>query len=278
LKVGLALGGGSARGVAHIGVIDALVEEGIPIDIVAGTSIGAMVGAGFAAGKHEELKEFALSLDKWKLLTFFDPSNPFSGLVEGKKVTDYFGEKVGYSNIEDLPLRFAAVCCDYATGERVVLDHGPIVRSVRASMSVPGLFTPARVGGKVLIDGGVVEPVPVRTARELGADVVIAVDLNTYVLDRRSKNGKGSFGKLLESRLFFRDKEIPDVFSLMMDSLYIMQRSLSQLRLKEDRPEVIISPKIGDVGFMDYNMAPDVIRMGREQTLAMIDRIRKAIS
>ena len=159
-KVGLALGSGSARGWAHIGVIQALTDAGIPVDYVAGTSVGAVVGAVYASGKIDSLEDVVLQLD-WKKIAFFlDVVFPKSGLIDGNRVADFIRSLVEENDIEDLPLPFCAVSTDLATGNEVVIKDGDIIEAVRASISVPGIFTPVRKDDMTLVDGGLVNPVP----------------------------------------------------------------------------------------------------------------------
>ena len=184
-KIGLALGSGSARGWAHIGVIRALAEAGIRIDCVAGTSIGALVAAVYASGNIDSLEEVVLQID-WKQIAYsLDVVFPKSGLIDGKKVAAFIRSQVKQINIEDLPLPFRAVSTDLATGSEVVIKQGDIIEAVRASISVPGIFTPVKKGGTILVDGGLVNPVPVSVVREMGADFVIAVDLNHDIVAKK---------------------------------------------------------------------------------------------
>ena len=177
-KIGLALGSGSARGLAHIGVTRALKDAGIHVDYVAGTSIGAAIGAVYASGKLDSLQDAYLAMDWKKIAYFFDVVFPKSGIIDGKKVADFMRDYVHSENIEDLPLPFKAVATELNSGEEVVLETGDVIEAVRASISVPGMFTPVRRDGRVLVDGGLVNPVPVNVARAMGADIVIAVDIN----------------------------------------------------------------------------------------------------
>ena len=272
MKIGLALGGGSARGLAHIGIIDALLESGIRISAVAGTSIGSLVGAGLASGKYDRIRDYALSLNvRRAIFGICDPSFPFTGLMEGRKATEMFTEMLEVENIEDMPIPYCAVCCDHGTGERVVLDRGPVKNAIKASISIPGLFEPLELDGRILLDGGIVEPVPVRAARELGAEFVIAVDLNHYVLDRPPEDRRSIIRGL--DTLRGRHNRTPDIFRMMMDGLFIMERNLSLRTLKEDPPDILLRPRIGDIGFLDYNRAKDAIVRGRECALEKMDEI-----
>ena len=176
-KIGLALGSGSARGFSHIGIIRVLVQEGIPVDCIAGTSIGAVVGAFYASATLQDYEVFLKSLDWKKVTSLLDPLFPVSGLLGGKRIEKFLASLLHDRTIEDFSLPFAAVAADVVTGEEVVLTQGNAVKAVRASMSLPGIFTPVFLQDRFLVDGGVVSPVPVHAARMLGADVVIAVNL-----------------------------------------------------------------------------------------------------
>ena len=184
--VGLALGSGSARGLAHIGVIHALQDAGIKVDMVAGTSIGALIGSVFAAGKLDAIERDYLTFDWKKIAYFFDMVFPRSGLIDGSKVADFILNYIHTESIENLPLPFQAVATDIGNGEEIILDHGDIVEAVRASISAPGIFTPVRIGNRILVDGGLVNPVPVSVVKSMGAELVIAVDLNHDIVMGKS--------------------------------------------------------------------------------------------
>ncbi len=188
-KIGLALGSGGARGWAHIGVIEALEEAGFPVQCVAGTSMGALVGGAFASGRVQSLKEVALRLD-WKqaIYYFLEVTFPRSGLIDGLKIASFVRQNVGKTNIQTLPMPFATVATDVLTGQEVVIDKGDMIDAIRASISIPGIFTPVSRDGAILVDGGLVNPVPVSVARRLGADVVIAVDLNYGAVGDRDRS------------------------------------------------------------------------------------------
>ena len=187
IKVGLALGSGSARGWAHIGAIEAIEEAGIPIHYVAGTSIGAFVGAVYATGDLASLKEFALQMDWKKVLSYFDVVFPKSGFMDGKKVHELFSIHTDAKTFEDFKIPVKMIATDLKTGKKVVIDSGNIIEGIRASISVPGVFTPVKQGDKWLVDGGLVDPVPVTAVRNMGANFVIAVDLNSDLINRNYK-------------------------------------------------------------------------------------------
>ena len=189
--VALVLGSGSSRGWAHIGAIEALVNEGIPIDFISGCSVGSYVGAIYASGSLASLKDFVLSMDGKKVFSYFDVVFPRSGLLDGtKKVAELFSMHTAVQHFSELNIPVMMVATDLQRGEKVVLRSGNLLQALRATMSVPGLFAPARFKGRWLVDGGIVDPVPVGVARATEADVVIAVDLNSGITSRRMKTPK----------------------------------------------------------------------------------------
>jgi NTE family protein len=180
-KIGLALGSGSARGVSHIGVIRGLQEAKIKIDVICGSSIGSLVGGAFAAGKLDIMEEIIRGLSWSDFLQFMELPLPRSGLIDGDKIADYMRDKLSDVNIEDLPIPFGAVATDLTSGQEVWLQKGSLINAVRASISMPGMFTPLKRDGMLLADGGLVNPVPVSLCRALGAQIVIGVNPNTDV-------------------------------------------------------------------------------------------------
>lgn len=188
-RIGIALGSGSARGWAHIGVLQALIEMGVKPDIVAGTSAGALVGACYAAGKLDLLEQWALSLD-WKELVGMLDVRLTGGLIEGRKLFRFFEQHMDGLRISDLQLPFAAVCTDLESGRELWLRTGLVIDAVRASISLPGVFRPYRTANnRFLVDGGLVNPVPISLARAMGADIVIAVNLNAEIVGKHLRNG-----------------------------------------------------------------------------------------
>ena len=178
LKIGLALGSGAARGLAHIGVLKVLEENKIPIDLIAGTSIGALVGGAYAVGMSvDEMERIAMEVDWKRLGRLMDFVIPRAGFINGKKVKTFIKTLVKNKKIEELKIPFAAVATDIYTGEEVVIQQGLIVEAIRASASIPGIFTPVRNGGKILVDGGLVNPIPISVVKKMGADIIIAVNV-----------------------------------------------------------------------------------------------------
>ena len=191
-KIGLALGGGGPRGLAHIGVLKVIEENGIPIDCVAGASMGALIGAVYAAGvETERLEEIALNMDLKQTALMLAPTIARSGLIEGGRVREFIKSFVGDANIEELKIPFAAVATDINTGEEMVIDRGSVAEAVRASISVPGIFTPVRLGERFLVDGGLVNPVPISVVREMGAEAVMAVNVMVSVERNAQRIGIG---------------------------------------------------------------------------------------
>ncbi len=299
-KIGLALGSGSARGWAHIGVIKALTEAGIHVDYVAGTSVGAVVGAVYASGRIDSFKDVVLQLD-WKKIAFFlDVVFPKSGLIDGNRIAEFIRSHVGEKNIEDLSLPFCAVSTDLATGNEVVFQDGDIIEAVRASISVPGVFTPVRKSGAILVDGGLVNPVPVSVVREMGADLVIAVDLNHDIIDKKglkkasitnssalahnpgTMQGLTKGSKILDAlnnrletldlaalthiRQWMARDPMPNIFEVLMTSINIMETQITATRLKADPPEALIQPHLGHIRFLEFNRAEEAIVAGYEET------------
>lgn len=300
-KVGLALGSGSARGLAHVGVIRAIADAGIEVDVIAGSSMGALIGAIHAAGKLDELEASFRTFDWRKTASFFDVVLPKSGLLDGAKVSALVREHIPTETFEMLATPFAAVATDIVSGEEVVIRSGDVIEAVRASISVPGIFTPVRSNGHILVDGGLSNPVPVSAARALGADIVIAVDLNHGIIagknmkpmrgaaDSANDNAAGIFSRWagdyrqlmrdLKQRLLagnepasaqFRKwmspEPMPSIFEVLLASINIMETRLSDTRLSLDRPDVIIQPPLGHIRFLEFGRAEEIIAIGYEHT------------
>jgi NTE family protein len=303
-KIGLALGSGSARGWAHIGVIESLTEAGIKIDCIAGTSIGALVGAVFASGKIDKLKEIILQLDWKQILSFFDIVFPKSGLIDGKKVSDFIRKHIQEKSFVELSIPFCAVSTDLSTGQEVIIDEGDVIEAVRASISVPGIFTPVKKDDIILVDGGLVNPVPVNVVRDMGADFVIAVDLNHDIIEKKrsikrlpSSGGintsareashdikiKNRILKALNEKLETIDlpaltqikrwmsrDPMPNIFEVLLGAINIMEVQITTARLKIDPPDLLIQPKLGHIRFLEFNRAQEAIDRGYQETMKKI--------
>ena len=303
-RIGLALGSGSARGWSHIGVIEALGEAGIVPDIIAGCSIGSLVGAAYAMGKLTELKAFALSLTWREIAKLMDVRLSSGGLVEGGEVVALL-RSLGISGaIETARVPYAAVATDLRSGREQWMREGPIETAVRASISLPGIFSPAQRDGHFLVDGGLVNPVPVSAARALGADVVIAVNLNGDLVGRygftpkagieaQQTSAAGStpefISRLVEGmpallkmpaatllpKLVPQASETPGYFDVLMNSINIMQDQITRARMAGEPPHVALVPRLESVKMLEFNRAAEAIAEGRacvEQALPYIKR------
>ncbi len=298
-KVGLVLGSGSSRGWAHIGAIEALQDNGIPIHMVAGSSVGAFVGAVFASGGLENLKDYVLEMDGESMFSFSDLSLLRSGLLDGdKKLRELFcmhTEKKEFSELE-LPLKVVAV--DMDSGGPVVLDSGDLITALRASMSYPGLFAPVNYKGRWLIDGGVVDPVPVGVARAMGSDIVIAVNLDSRLVSRKRhrKASAGSpikeepvgseFLKNLASHYEAAEKMIRERFDagkktkppgarqVINASIEIMQERITRVNFAVTPPDILITPRLGDLKMLDYDQVSHSIEEGYIATRNKVNDIK----
>jgi NTE family protein len=288
-KLGLALGGGAARGWAHIGVLRALETLDIPVAAIAGTSMGALIGA-FAANRQvEQIELFALGLAARNVgHRLLDLTLPRSGLVEGRKITRLIEDNLGVRRFDQLRLPFRAVATDLLTGAEVILAAGDIVEAVRASIAIPGIFTPVAREGALLADGGLVNPVPVSVARALGVEAVIAVDLNCFA-------GPAAHGRLLPAALQQRLEQSaaahwapvrrwlgaaaqPNIFDVMGHSFRIIEQQIAAVRLRVEPADVLIRPDVGAVGIMDFHRAAPAIEAGYLATMAQRDALRALVT
>ena len=287
-RIGLALGGGSARGWAHIGVLRALEEAGIHPTVVAGCSIGAVVGACYAAGRLDRLEVFARALTRRRVVGLIDPRLPGSGLIAGNRLRQRLHADLGERRIERLPIRFGCVATEYGTGAEVCLTEGPAVDAVRASYAIPGLFPPVTHEGRVLMDGTLVNPVPVALARALGADLVICVNLNgdtggPVVREVPASIPHRGFLTTLRDRLrgFPRPEPeipVPGLARVVLDAFNITQDRISRSRLERDPPDVAIGPDVAAFGLFDFHRADEGIALGYRAARAALPRIRAVVA
>lgn len=299
-KVGLVLGSGSSRGWAHIGAIEALQEAQIPIDFIIGCSVGAYVGALHACGSLASLKDFVLRMNGRKVFSYFDVVFPRSGLLDGtRKVKELFSMHTDVEQFEDLDLPVAMVATDLKRGQKVVLQTGSIMKALQATMSMPGLFAPVHLNGRWLVDGGLVDPVPVGVAQAMAADVVIAVDLNSGLVSRREvrqaaeaaeenpaqepeyknellqklsdyyESAEISF-KTKINELFRNEEDIPDIFDTVMTSINIMQERITRINLAVEPPDILVQPRLGTLKMMDFDQVDLAIEEGY---LGVMERI-----
>lgn len=297
-KIGLALGSGSARGWAHIGVIRALEEEGIKPDIVTGCSIGSLVGAAYAGGHLDALQQWVNELSFLDVVRLLDVKMN-GGLIEGDSLMGSFRNKIAQLNIEQLPLPYAAVATDLNSGREVWLQDGPLPDAVRASIALPGLFSPVQMDNRWLVDGGLTNPVPVSLCRAMGAEIIIAVNLNSDIVgkhlrekkEREQHQERDLFTQLLDkvndslkdTRMsqWIKEREqqraIPGLFEVMASAINIMQDRITKSRMAGDPPDVLISPRLGKLGLLEFDRAEEAIAEGYDSVKRMLPAIQHAL-
>lgn len=300
-KIGLALGGGAARGWAHIGVIRALEKVGIVPDIIAGTSIGAVVGGCYAAGHLDHLERFARELTVRRVFGYLDFNFAGTGLINGQKLCQRLERDLGDKKIEDLPLRFTSVATEIGSGHEVWLSRGGLSTAMRASYALPGIFRPVKIDGRWLFDGALVNPIPVTVCRALGARYVIAVNLNNDSCNRgtvmphleafphppeadveaddaqTSGRGTAAMKRLLQRQFFGRGDDSPGISTVMVEAFNIVQDRISRSRLAGDPPDAMISPRIGDIGLFDFHRADELIKAGEAAAHREIEYLRREL-
>ncbi|MEC9368078.1 MAG: patatin-like phospholipase family protein [Pseudomonadota bacterium] len=299
-KIGIALGGGAARGWAHIGVLKALIQAGIEPDVIAGTSIGAVVGGCYAAGKLEELEDFALSLNRRKIFGFLDFNFGGSGLISGRRLCAELDGHLKDFMISDLERRFVAVATELGSGHEIWLSKGRLVPAMHASYALPGIFRPVHLNGRWLIDGAFVNPIPVSVCRALGANVVIAVNLNadafvkgSVIPDQEALEedlladaadagpaGNGHAARRLLQRQFFGGggSDAPGISSVMMDAFNIVQDRIARARLAGDPPDFTLTPRLGKLRLFDFHCAGTCIPAGYEAVQRDIAEIQRTLA
>ncbi|WP_425418519.1 patatin-like phospholipase family protein [Oricola indica] len=284
--IALALGGGAARGWAHIGVLHALDEVGIKIDMIAGTSIGALVGGCYLAGKLDELEKFARSLSRRRMLGLLDIQFAGSGLFGGMRLNREMESHMRDIQIEDLPKPFVAVATEIATGHEIWLTHGDLIVAMRASYSLPGIFEPVECNGKVLVDGALVNPVPVSVCRAHEQPRVVAVNLNYDIFGRSGvvKHGvpRAEMNvRATEDTPRTSHKKLPaqtvrlGISGVMVESYNIIQDRISRARLAGDPPDYALHPRLSEIGMADFHRASEAIDQGYEATISRLHDLRR---
>lgn len=312
-KVGLVLGSGGSKGIAHIAVIEYLEALEIPISMISGSSIGALVAAVYASGSLKSLKNDILKMDRKQVRSYFDPVFPSAGLIEGKKLKAFLAKYISpEAKIEDLPIPIAVVATDLFSGEAVVLRSGSVIDAVRASVSIPGVFVPVKYGDSILVDGGVANPLPINIVQAMGADLSIAVNLHpkihserlkkiikkgsTFELDPNSlsdtavpgneeKNIGLSLLKSAEKWLWRGRNEkldaLPNILEVIMQSIDIMGYVNTMMMLKYARPTVLIEPDLVNLSTLDFSQASRALTEGHAATWkmkrAILRRIKRRI-
>ncbi len=306
LKLGLALGSGGARGLAHIGVLEVLERKGVKIDMISGTSIGAVIGYAYASGmKPAEIEKIALSIKKKETFKLFRPSISLSGLTDGKNIEDLLSKYIGCKSFKDLNIQFACVATEFYEGTPVVFNKGDVLQSVRASLSIPVLIKPKKIEDNVYIDGGLSDPIPVNILREMGADIIIAVNvinnpqknkhiqsyidedvvrkkstektkenvLRDMIVNKIERVAKG-IPEMIENKIM---SDIPPINVVATKIFEIAESKIVEQRLIIDKPDILIEPYTYYASIMDFEMAPKIIYQGKRATLEKIDEIKKLI-
>jgi len=292
MKIGLALGAGAARGWAHIGIIRALEKLGVKIDVVAGCSIGAYVGAAYASGKLDELEQWAYTLTEWQVFSLLGIGFRRGGIASGYKVFKKHSDEFCASSFDKMNIPFTAVATDLYSGKEVAFNTGNVDHAIQASCAIPALFPPVEREGRWLVDGAVVNPVPVNQCRQLGADFVIAVNLsadfrpqliqnfeqehaaNQLKTDKFLSKASGGFMK----QWFSPDpkpnkKQAPGIVSVMSSSLEILQARVTRSRLAGDPPDLLIEPQLRDVGLLEFHRARELSDSGRDAVYRLAEQI-----
>lgn len=299
--IGLVLGSGSSRGWAHIGAIEALQEAGIPIHLVAGCSVGAFIGAIYASGGLERLKKYVMDMDGESMFSLSDLTLIRSGLLDGdRKLKELFCMHSDKKEFAELEIPLKVVAADLYSGDPVVLDKGDLLKALRASMSYPGLFAPVNYKNRWLIDGGVLDPVPVGVARAMGADIVIAVNLDSKLISRRRHRKiesvpevkpvqvKSEFLKKLadrydavenaiRKRLDLQEKRgptVPGTRQVISAAIELMQERITRVNIAVNPPDILITPRLGDLKMLDYDQVEHAIEEGYIATRKKINDIR----
>ncbi len=296
--IGLALGGGMARGFAHIGVLNCLQNHGIRPTIIGGTSIGAVVGGCYLAGKLPQLEEWALSLNRFKILSYLDIRVRSAGLIGGARLQALLEHYFKDINMEDLPHPFITIAADLRTGHEVWIRKGSLIEAMMASIALPGVFPPVERNHRFLVDGALVNPVPINAIQALGARMTIGVDLHADIIGKAAKPGQAyqtvagfdlfddndvppeeqkKVSSGLTRRLFRREQNSPSLFGVMVSALGIMQDRMTRSRLAGDPPDIHIKPQIGHIGLLEFEKGPELIAEGYAATERLIPTIREAM-
>lgn len=303
LRIGIALGGGAARGWSHIGMLRVLQKEGIVPHVVVGTSIGAVVGGCYAAGQLDAIETFARSLTKRRVMGLLDFRLGASGLIAGERLKMLLERDLGDRKIETLPLRFCTIATEVGTGHEIWLTRGGMVEAIRASYALPGIIDPVRIRNRLLMDGALVNPIPITAARALGADIVLCVNLNGNLKLRgttiqslstsdedevveaviEEPRRWGLFGPIWGNqdrtrRRSGRERYGPGIASIMIDAFNITQDRISRSRLAGDPPDLMISPKLASIGLFEFHRAAEAIALGEEATRRALPDIHELLA
>lgn len=293
MKIGLALGSGGARGIAHLGVLKAIEEYGLKIDYVSGSSMGAFVGAAYAAGSPLSRLESIAVKTTWQFVVkMFIPSFSKSGIVEGKRISEYLYEVIGVRTFNDLDIPLSIDTTDLETGEKITIIEGDLIQAVRASVAVPLILTPKIIDGKVLVDGGLVSPIPIQTVREMGAEFIIAVDVMASPVKCITEKGNGFVDRVKESvkqstlfqaiakendRHSLSNKapeKLVGITNVLFQTISIGHTKVAEYQILMEKPNILIKPDIKDFSSYDFHKGKELIDNAYEKTIQLLEQWR----
>ncbi len=287
-KIGLALGGGAAKGLAHIGVLKALDEANIPIDFVAGSSMGALIGAAYVVGiPIDSIEQIALNIEKKDVIRLIDPAIPTTGFINGKKIEDFLLTHLGNKKIEDTQIPFSATAADILTGKQYIINRGELVKAVRTSISIPAVFDPLKYHEITLVDGGLIDPIPMNAVKEMGAEFIIAVNVLTPP-DISHEAAEISFinGDSIQSEIngpfsFFQtsdDTNNPNIIQIIQKTVMISQAKIAQFQIDLYKPNLLIEPDTRDINSWDFFNAEEAIELGYSATIKALKEYNRKVN
>lgn len=278
-RIGLTLGSGSARGLAHIGILKALDERNIKIDFIAGSSMGALIGAAYASGMSVgRMEELALEIDLKKIAQLLISKPALTGLINGKSIKNYLLSHIGNIDFSQLEIPFVATATDIDTGETVVLNKGSVVDAVRASISIPGIFAPVKMNNRLLIDGGITLPLPIRLVKEMGGEKIIAVNVIPQPGKRKtSLNNSSSSNDFLGIKMMLKKGKNKLVSSwnligILMQSILILENTLIRTEIASQRPDVLVEPDVSSIKIFDFHRGKEAVDSGYKAAIEVLNR------
>ena len=289
-KIGLALGGGAAKGLTHIGVLKALEDANIPIDFVAGSSMGSLIGAAYVAGiPIDSIEQIALNVDKKDVIKLIDPTIPTSGFINGEKIEDFLLTHIGDKKIEDLKIPFTATAADILTGKQYIINSGDLVKAVRTSISIPAIFDPQKYHEITLVDGGLIDPIPMNAVKEMGAEFIIAVnvlvppdisdeatEISFVNADSILSEANGTFSFIQRSES--DDTKDPNIIQIIQKTVMISQSKIAQFQIDLYKPDLLIEPDTRYINSWDFYKAEEAIELGYIATVKALKEYNRKVN
>jgi len=289
-KIGLALGGGAAKGLTHIGVLKALDEANIPIDFVAGSSMGSLIGAAYVAGiPIDSIEQIAINIEKKDVIKLIDPIIPTSGFINGEKIEDFLLTHIGDKKIEDLKIPFTATAADIMTGKQYIINNGSLVKAVRTSISIPAIFDPQKYQEITLVDGGLIDPIPMNAVKEMGAEFIIAVnvlappDISDEATEISFVNADSILSETNWPFSFIQksksdDTKNPNIIQIIQKTVMISQAKIAQFQIDLYKPDLLIEPDTRDINSWDFYKAEEAIELGYNATIKALKEYNRKIN